>query len=65
MRSNSMLLSIVLVSLAFNASAQSQDWPQVGGSFKEQFYSTLTQVNRANVASLELAWSYDLDSTRG
>lgn len=65
MRSSSIFLSFILASLALNVSAQSQEWSQVGGSFKEQFYSPLTQVNQANVGNLELAWSYDLDSTRG
>lgn len=51
MRSSSIFLSILFASLTFNVSAQSQDWSQVGGSFKEQFYSPLTQVNQANVAA--------------
>jgi quinoprotein glucose dehydrogenase len=49
--------------LAIAASAQSQspqtsDWGYYGGDLFGQRYSALTQVNRANVDRLEVAWTY-------
>jgi quinoprotein glucose dehydrogenase len=41
------------------ASARNQDWPVNGGTSENQHYSTLTQINRNNVAQLEVAWSFD------
>jgi quinoprotein glucose dehydrogenase len=43
------------------------DWPVTGGSGKNLRYSTLTQIDTANVHQLELAWEYRSeggDSTR-
>jgi quinoprotein glucose dehydrogenase len=38
---------------------QEQDWPAYGGGPEGIRYSSLRQINRSNVARLQLAWSYD------
>jgi glucose dehydrogenase len=38
---------------------QKSDWPAYGGGFNGDHYSSLTQINRANVQHLQPAWSYD------
>ncbi len=38
---------------------QSRDWPIYGGQKAGDHYSPLNQINRSNVANLELAWSFD------
>lgn len=35
------------------------DWPYYGGGPEQNRYSTLTQITRANVQSLRVAWTYD------
>lgn len=47
-----------------NAGATSE-WPTVGLDYAETRYSKLDAINTGNVARLGLAWSYDMDSTRG
>jgi quinoprotein glucose dehydrogenase len=41
------------------AGAANRDWPAYGGSPENNHYSALTQINRANVKQLQVAWSYD------
>ena len=41
------------------------NWMTYGGSWLEQRYSTLTQIDASNVARLAPAWSFDLDTNRG
>ena len=36
------------------------DWRSVGGGFKQQHYSELSQINTSTVSRLGLAWSLDL-----
>jgi quinoprotein glucose dehydrogenase len=48
------LLWFVLASSAF-----AQTWSTYGGSPENTHYSTLTQVNRANVTQLKVAWTFD------
>ena len=38
------------------------DWPTFNGDYTGRRYSTLTQINRANVGSLTLAWAYQTHS---
>lgn len=45
--------------------AKTPDWPTTGVDYAETRYSRLDQVNAANVKDLGLAWSYNLESTRG
>jgi quinoprotein glucose dehydrogenase len=46
-------------------SAASQEWPVYGGSPENRHYSPLAEINRANVKSLELAWTYDTGEKGG
>jgi len=43
----------------------SKDWPAVGLDYGETRFSKLNQINADNVKNLGLAWSYNLDSSRG
>jgi quinoprotein glucose dehydrogenase len=45
--------------------AANQDWPAYGGSVEAQHYSSLAQINRANVKQLQVAWSFDTNETGG
>ena len=45
--------------------ATSVNWPSYGLDYAETRFSKLKQVDSGNVARLGLAWSYDLESTRG
>lgn len=45
--------------LLLTASLQAEDWPTYHGSAANTKYSTLDQINTANVARLKLAWRYD------
>ena len=47
-----------------NATA-TNEWPSHGLDAAETRFSRLAQVNDGNVDQLGLAWSYDLESTRG
>jgi len=42
--------------------ATAQNWMSYGGTYAEQHYSALTQINRNNVAQLGLAWFADYDT---
>ncbi|HPU16680.1 MAG TPA: PQQ-binding-like beta-propeller repeat protein, partial [Polymorphobacter sp.] len=48
-----------------NAESDPANWITHGGSYNEQRFSRLTDVNDSNVGKLSLAWSYDLDTKRG
>jgi glucose dehydrogenase len=48
-----------------NAAAEPQNWLTHGGTYAEQRFSALDQINRENVAGMRLAWFYDLDTNRG
>ena len=41
------------------------DWPVYGGETANDHYSTLTQINRRNVAKLQVAWTFDTHETGG
>ena len=45
--------------------ATSRDWPSHGLDYAETRFSRLRQIDAGNVGQLGLAWSYDLESTRG
>ncbi len=45
--------------------ADTSGWLTHGGTYSEQRHSPLKAVNTGNVSELGLAWSYDLDSSRG
>ncbi len=46
------------------ATAQ-QDWPAYGGASENNHYSRLSQINRTNVKSLAVAWSFDTQENGG
>src|SRR5271167_2961470 len=41
------------------------DWPIYGGNAENNRYSPLAQINRSNVAKLQVAWTYDSGETGG
>ena len=45
--------------LAATAGQTSVDWPTYLGNKQRNLYSPLDQINRTNVAQLEIAWTYD------
>lgn len=45
--------------------AKTSDWPSYGLDYAETRFSRLEQINAGNVKDLGLAWSYNLESTRG
>jgi PQQ-dependent dehydrogenase (methanol/ethanol family) len=47
------------------APSEPANWPTHGGTYYEQHYSTLDQINDGNIGKLELAWHYDFDTNRG
>ncbi len=48
-----------------NAAAEPGNWMTHGGTYAEQRYANLDQINAGNVGKLGLAWSYEVDSNRG
>jgi quinohemoprotein ethanol dehydrogenase len=48
-----------------NAAADPANWLTHGGTYAEQRFANLDQINADNVGKLGLAWSYDLDTNRG
>ncbi len=56
-----------VVDTARIAAAESEpgNWLTHGGTYNEQRYSRLQQVNNGNVNQLGLAWSFELDTSRG
>jgi len=47
-----------------HAAEDPQDWLTYGGSWYEQRYSRLSQINTATVGRLRPAWTFDFDTTR-
>ncbi|MGE0851638.1 MAG: PQQ-dependent dehydrogenase, methanol/ethanol family [Hyphomicrobiaceae bacterium] len=45
--------------------ASSREWPTIGLDYAETRFSKLKQIDASNVKDLGLAWSYNLESTRG
>jgi len=58
----SMLISDVRAASPFS---DNQDWPAYGGGPQEIRYSNLDQINRKNVARLQVAWMYDTEDGPG
>ena len=48
-----------------DADAAPGDWLAYGRDYQEQRFSPLTQINKENIDELELAWSFDMLTTRG
>jgi quinoprotein glucose dehydrogenase len=50
---------------AQNSAQEQRDWPVNGGAPEDMRYSSLAQINRANVKNLQRAWSFDTGETGG
>jgi quinohemoprotein ethanol dehydrogenase len=48
-----------------NADKEPGTWMSAGRTYDEQRYSPLTQINKANIKDLGLAWYGDIDTERG
>lgn len=48
-----------------NAASEPEQWMNYGGTWKEQRFSTLDQINEDNLDRLGLAWYADLGTMRG
>ena len=48
-----------------NAASEPGNWMTHGGTYAEQRYANLEQINAGNVGTLGLAWSHDFDNNRG
>ena len=61
MSSSHVVRLVLLLSLAAGsfAAAQTVDWPVYNGGLDGDHYSTLKQINRANVHKLQQAWRFD------
>jgi quinohemoprotein ethanol dehydrogenase len=58
--------ALVFAGVCIGAKVQPRaDWPSIGHDFAGTRSSPLTMINSANVSQLGLAWTYDLESTRG
>ena len=65
-------VSVGLYALTSPASVSGQDsertpanWPMIGGTSGNSHYSNLKQINRSNVARLEVAWKFDTGEEGG
>src|SRR5271165_3744921 len=52
-------------SSANHSSEEKRDWPAYGGAPENMHYSSLAQINRANVKELAVAWSFDTGEAGG
>ena len=41
------------------------NWAAIGGTFGNSHYSALSQINRSNVAGLQMAWTFDTGQSGG
>lgn len=48
-----------------NAASEPDQWMTYGGTYQEQRFSQLDEINKSNVADLGLAWFADLGTNRG
>ena len=56
-----LVLRAIAVLLLSSVSMFAQDWPYVGRDAGGTRHSSLAQTNRANVAKLEIAWTFDTE----
>ena len=56
---------VAVVGAAAGAQAPADSWPTYHGDFSGRRYSTLKQINAANVKGLTLAWVYRLNTGQG
>ena len=48
-----------------NAEKTPQEWLTYGGTYDEQRYARLSQIDKKNAGELGIAWTYDLATSRG
>jgi quinoprotein glucose dehydrogenase len=53
------LMLLATIATGAPPSPPDMDWPMYGGNAARTRYSTLTQIDRGNVAALQLAWQFD------
>jgi quinoprotein glucose dehydrogenase len=58
-------LFFFLPATAFTQQATQSDWPTTGGTPGNSHYSSLAQINRANVAKLKEAWRFETGEEGG
>ncbi|HWC17838.1 MAG TPA: hypothetical protein VG498_12540, partial [Terriglobales bacterium] len=58
-------LLLIAIALTQVSCAKNLDWGFYGGSLESTHYSPLSQINRANVKQLHVAWTYDTAETGG
>jgi glucose dehydrogenase len=59
-----LVLAVAMLSSAVNA--QAQTWSVYGGDAAGTRYSTATEITKANIAELRVAWTYHTgDAARG
>jgi quinoprotein glucose dehydrogenase len=59
-------LPIALSAVGFTGHVKENiDWPMIGGTPGNTHYSSLKQVNRANVGKLQVAWTFETGETGG
>jgi quinoprotein glucose dehydrogenase len=67
----SMLLTVAVATLGICVAAssaqspKSRDWPVFNGDSEGDHYSPLSQINRQNVAKLQVAWQFDTGEEGG
>jgi quinohemoprotein ethanol dehydrogenase len=59
------LFALVLVPGGAIQAQEALEWPSYGRDYGETRYSPLDQIGTDNVAELELAWTWDLQDSRG
>ena len=60
------LLILCSVSTCYAQSdSTGKDWLMHGRTFDDHRFSPLGEINEQNIATLGLAWSHELDTTRG
>ena len=52
------LWAFILAALLLVDAARAQDWPTYGGDLGATRYSSARQINRENVGTLAVAWTY-------
>ena len=59
------MIQQTLALLLLAAASSASDWRSYGGNPAGTRYSALNQINRSNVARLQLAWTFDASEGRG
>jgi len=59
------IVLLAAIALGQALSQTAANWPMIGGTPGNTHYSTLTQIDRSNVASLQQAWQFDTGESGG